>query len=579
MGYDRQLACPKCGAGHGLGVYNDNGQYNGKCHACGELFWDIDPDNPEYVPARPPAGQPQPAGFKAPTVEEISRYPIMPIPGRWTREAAEYFEVRATIGPTGQPVAIHYPYFHRKTGQLMAYKTRRLNVPKDQAFSIVGDIKECGLFGSHKYRDAAGEDVICVEGEDDTGAAFDMLQRTGRPMRVVSLISGATINKDGKGVLDRGNLAEMPWLGQFKNVYLAFDGDEPGHACMVAAAEELAGVCNVFFVTHSEKDARDLQNNGKAGEWLKAVLNANRYKPFNLVSGEEIELEELLTPMEKGLPLPWPKLQYMLMGLRCGASGGELTLLCAGANMGKTTLCRELQYFLAVEAGIKQGCIFLEEQHIKSAQGFIAMHHNVPLAEFRLNPALIPREQAEQAKAATVDKMIFHRHFGSMASESLINEMMYMHREGCRVIALDHISLLVSGLESSRQGERKDIDLLLTKLATFVTVTGVHVLAVVQLKRRQGNMKKDKEGNLDPDTAPYNRGGRVDLDDLRGSGAFEHLAHNIFALEGNDSPEDGQDPHLRWLRVLKNREWGRKGLADFLRYNDRTGRLTLRPGG
>jgi hypothetical protein len=46
----------------------------------------------------------------------------------------------------------------------------------------------------------------------------------------------------------------------------------------------------------------------------------------------------------------------------------------------------------------------------------------------------------------------------------------------------------------------------------------------------------------------------------------------VIAIEGD---QQGDNPDVRFLRVLKNREIGTVGLADELRYNKDTGRLLV----
>jgi hypothetical protein len=84
-------------------------------------------------------------------------------------------------------------------------------------------------------------------------------------------------------------------------------------------------------------------------------------------------------------------------------------------------------------------------------------------------------------------------------------------------------------------------------------------------------MLYDNEGKLDRENAPFNRGGVISIDDLRGSAALEQLPHNIIALEGDIM--DPKDPHLRWWRLLKCREWSNLGVKDYMKYNPQTGRL------
>jgi twinkle protein len=60
------------------------------------------------------------------------------------------------------------------------------------------------------------------------------------------------------------------------------------------------------------------------------------------------------------------------------------------------------------------------------------------------------------------------------------------------------------------------------------------------------------------------------MNQLRGSGAIKQLADIVIAIEGN---QQGKDPNLRMLRLLKGRLFGKLGIADTLAYSETTGRL------
>jgi twinkle protein len=139
-----------------------------------------------------------------------------------------------------------------------------------------------------------------------------------------------------------------------------------------------------------------------------------------------------------------------------------------------------------------------------------------------------------------------------------MEKIRYYARIGVDYIILDHLSMIVSGLDS--QNERKDIDKIMTDLASTVVETGVGLINVVHLKR-QGS-----------DSESYNTGGEVGLTDLRGSAALEQLSWNVIAMERNQQAEDGEEDYST-LRILKNRLWGSTGKAGKVRYDHATGRL------
>ena len=135
---------------------------------------------------------------------------------------------------------------------------------------------------------------------------------------------------------------------------------------------------------------------------------------------------------------------------------------------------------------------------------------------------------------------------------------------GVNVIVLDHLSIIVSGLdEQESESERRTIDRLMTRLRSLVEETGVMLLGVAHVRRPE----KGKS---------FNEGRPVTLTDLRGSGALEQLSDVVVSLERN---QQGVEPDVALVRVLKNRPLGLTGPAGFVRYDRATGRLLSVPDG
>ena len=243
----------------------------------------------------------------------------------------------------------------------------------------------------------------------------------------------------------------------------------------------------------------------------------------------------------------------------------RLFLLEDGTVTHNTTACKEIGYDL-VKKGEAVGHIFLEETVEKTQQSYIALDNNVPLPRFREDPNCIQREDAEKSYRELIDngRTMWVCHMGSMKPDSVIKTMEWMAVRGMKYIILDHISMVFSGTET--QNERKEIDMLMTKLAAFVVATGVHVIAVSHIKRVAYSPPKDKDGSV-----KYPHWVEVGVDAARGSGAFEQIAFNIIALEP-EKLEDGSRGRLR-TKVLKNREWGWLGVGDVLTMHPSTGRL------
>jgi len=126
----------------------------------------------------------------------------------------------------------------------------------------------------------------------------------------------------------------------------------------------------------------------------------------------------------------------------------------------------------------------------------------------------------------------------------------------CRVIFLDHLSILLSGLDGD---ERRMIDSTMTRLRSLVERTGIALFLVSHL-RRSGNDKHSHE-----------EGGRVSLASLRGSHSIAQISDQVVALEVDQQADVKRK--LTTVRVLKNRYSGEVGPACTLSYDLNTCRF------
>lgn len=411
-------------------------------------------------------------------------------------------------------------------------------------FRWVGDASGVQLFGQHLWR-KGGKRIVITEGEID---CLSVSQMQDNKWPVVSLPNGA-------GSAKKHIAANLEWLESFDKVVLAFDMDEPGRQ----AAEECASLFGVGKVCIAElpaKDANEALTTGRTRECINALWDARSWRPDGIRAGSEL-WEDLLKPPPVGFDTPYPGLNRLLRGLRCG----ELYLFTAGSGIGKSTIVNEIAYAFKMRHNLPLGIMALEENPVRNARRYLGIHLNKPL-HLPEGHAAVDTDELRQAFEEVMGdgRWFVYDHFGSSDIDTLLAKLRYMAVGlGCKVIVLDHISIVVSGLTADTAGEseRRTIDLLMTRLRQLVEETGVMVLAVVHLKR--------------PDKGKsYNEGRQVSLTDLRGSGALEQLSDAVISLERN---QQGDDPDRALLRVLKNRPTGECGEAGFVRYRRDTGRL------
>lgn len=424
-------------------------------------------------------------------------------------------------------------------------KAQHVRFDEEKDFRWIGDTSELELFGQNKFP-SGGLKIVITEGEID---AMSMSQVQDNKYPVVSVPSGSSSAK-------KYIKQNLEWIETFNEVILAFDADDAGQK----AIEEVAPLISPNKIKVADlgqyKDYNEMLLAGKGQDMIRTVFNAQSWRPDGIVAGKDLTYEQLSKPIDAGVPYPWPDINEMLYGGRTR----EITLWTSGSGLGKSSILRELQFHYNEQADIKMGIIFLEESIEKTAQGFIALKNNIPLFKLRFNPKIISAEKYKQSMKEIYedDKIYFYDHFGSLDCDTLISKIRYMRLVlDVDYIWLDHISIVISGNESS--DERKDIDILMTKMRQVVEETGVGIHAVVHLKRKDGT--------------PYNEGGTISLTDMRGSASLEQLSDNVIGLERNQLAEDTSEANTTVLKVLKCRETGLTGKADSLLYNRNTGRM------
>jgi twinkle protein len=513
--------CPKCGSSDGLARYAAG---DATCFVC--KHWE------------PADGAERPAASQRKRVTDWT-----PIKGHYadltargiTEETCRKCDYQ--LGETGDGTKVHLQLIKDESGQLIDQKTR----DKSKDFRWLGGSKYKGIIGSWAWP-AKGKSVTITEGEIDRmsiSQAFDNKWPTG------SLPNGADSVKNAI-------LTDYEKLCRFDSIVLCFDNDKPGQEALKIACE-LLPVGKVKIMTLSKKDANEVLMDKAMGPaaLVRSFWDAKPWRPDGIREGREFTRERMKQTRKAGLRLVYPKLDDMWDGMR----DGEITTICAGSGIGKSTIARDIAYHQRMEHGVKVGNIFLEEDNETTVKAYVGLHAGVPLKKLIKTPEILTDDQWDASLAAVIwDSMMFYDHFGSLESDRLLTMMRYMAASGCRRIVLDHISIVVSGLESA--DERKDIDVLMTKLASFVKETGVHVIAIVHLKRSNGKN--------------FNEGGQISANDLRGSASIEQLSFNILAAERNQ--QDEKKKAFAQLRSLKCRITGETGEADVLKWNVPLGR-------
>jgi len=443
-------------------------------------------------------------------------------------------------GPENEHVINHYD----KHGTLIAQKMRY----KDKTFSWTGSPKKALPFGMRKWR-SGGKRITITEGEID---CLSVAEALGGKYPVISINNGAaSAKKDLK--------EHMEFLNSYDEIVLWFDMDEPGRKA-VQEVSSLFPPGKVSIVETGEyKDANDiLVAKGKAG-LLHYYYETKKYTPAGIVNANEGGFESLMEEASSDEVYQTP-----FTGLE--VSKGAMTTFVSGSGMGKSTIVREIGSHLLTNHNLTVGHVALEENNSVSKRAYLGIELNESIVgkkkwqEYKENPENVEKLEKAYEKVIGTDRLYLYNHFGSLDSDSLLNKLRYLAvGAGCDFIILDHISIVVSGLEDMGDNERRVIDVIMTKLRSLVEETGVGMILVSHLKRPSGD-----KGHED--------GVQVSLSHLRGSGSIAQLSDKVIGLEGNQ--QDEANSHKRKIRCLKDREEGeRVGLLGGAIYQPDIGRL------
>lgn len=430
----------------------------------------------------------------------------------------------------GEPVQVA-PYF--KDGVVVAQKIRT----RAKQFSITGDGKNLPLFGQNTCS-GRGKMIVITEGEID---CLTVSQVQDNKWPVVSLPQGAS---SARKALSQA----LEFLGGYDRIVLMFDQDDPGRAAVQDAAEVLPPG-KAFVATLPLKDANACLLDGQEQAIIRAIWDAAPWRPDAILEGRDLFERLLAYKGPEGAPWPFEGLNAMLPVL---PRPGIVTIV-AGTGSGKSTLCRALEHHL-IHAGENLGLMHLEEDVVRTSLGVVGYELGR-----RLDVSMgdVKPDELEVAFRRVMRSGVYlYDHFGSTDVDNLVSKVRYFARAGgCRYVVLDHLSIVVSGLDVA--DERKAIDLAMTRLRTLVQETGIGLILVVHLRRRDGKAAEN--------------GGEISLSDIRGSQAVAQLSDVVIALE-RDQQAEGQDRNFSTLRVLKNRTTGMTGPACRLFFDPETGR-------
>ena len=494
--------CPNCGSSDANSVYSDGHKF---CFAC-QTYTPAEGDTPTHTMNN------ERVQFLG-SAEQLHKRKIS--------EATNAFYRIYRYGNT-----LRFPYYN-DSGQVVGFKIKS----KKKDFHYEGG-KTDQLFGQHLFP-TNGKRIVITEGELDAASCYEVM--SGWPM--VSLPHGAA---SAKKDLQKA----IPFLQGYQEIVLFFDNDEAGRQATELASGILPSGRVKVARLENYKDASDALQAGDSDSIRKAIWDAKPYRPDGIIDGKN--LFDIVTEPTKPCDhkYPYEGMNEKLHGIRYG----ELITITAGTGSGKTSFVRDLATHLCKQ-GETVGILELESNTKRTALGLMsaAVGKALHIGEHEESEL----KEAFDATLANWNVFLFDG-FGSFDPDVIYNRIEYLASGlECRVIFLDHLSILLSGLDGD---ERRMIDSTMTRLRSLVERTGITLFLVSHLRRSNSDSNSHEEG------------GRVSLGQLRGSHSISQISDSVLALE-RDQQQSEDSNNTTTLRVLKNRYSGEVGVATRLTYD------------
>jgi len=430
---------------------------------------------------------------------------------------------RFRIHKDGDTLRMHY---FDKQGNVCAAKVKT----KSKEFWWDGSNVDHQLFAQNLVPDR-GTRLTIYEGELDAASGYAAMPTWPH----VSLPNGAAgAKKDLQRVIE---------LTQgYETIVLFFDNDSAG----IQAAQDCAtllppGKAKIARL-EKYKDASDALQQGDTEAIRRAIYDAKTFRPDGIVDAKSLQSIVTQPNPPCAHEYPFEGLNKKLHGIRYG----ELNLITSGTGSGKTSFCRHLATHL-LESGESVGVLELEASNKNTALGLMSCAVGKPLHIGEHDPKEL--QQCFLDSLANWNLYLFDG-FGSFEPDVIFSRIEFMATGlECRVIFLDHISILLSGLDGD---ERRMLDQTMTKLRSLVERTGITLFLVSHVRRTHSDQTHEE-------------GARINLGHLRGSHSLGQLSDGIIALE-RDQQASGSKASTT-VRVLKNRHSGELGVASLLDYD------------
>ena len=513
---ETELPCP-CGVSSDAYAVDWAGR--GHCFSCGL---------PEYK-IRQKHGLPKgPETEKEEEIEDEANVEIVHRKHRGlSQKTVEFYNIRTKI-VDGEEISWGFEYPNG------AIKRKNINGSKKDRYAWIGNANEAGLYGKNLFEPGSKKAIVITEGEHDAPTFYEAM---GGSVAAVSVQSGSSAVRDITNDRD--------YVNSFDKIIIAFDQDEVGQAALKKVmASGLFDFNKLYYVPLSKhKDANAYAQVGELQELVKDFKGAKKYTPDNIISTFE-EIKSALKESREDVigEYPTETLNNMLYGLH----RGQVVVVKGLEGIGKTEIFRMMEHHLLKTTECKLGIIHMEEDKSTTIKGIATYQLGIPC---NLPDTGVSEEGILEGYTTAVgnreDRVYIYTMFGGDDPDDVLDSIRFLVSSGgVDVVFLDHITMLVTGVEEG--DERRKLDYMSTKLKKMTKELKFCLVMISHV-------------NDDGQT--------------RGSRNITKIADAVINLDRDKLSDDEVEKNSLFLMLEKNRMTGRTGRAGQLYFNPNTFKL------
>lgn len=481
-------------------------------------------------------------GYRPKTREQIEYYTII-------KSNAEFVQTLAHLsGYYGGICVKHYKETNWSEGYTVrvCFNRQFANVQGDKVpYEYSGKVYCVQMPSGSLLVRSKGKIFVC--GNCDCLSVYQMF---GGLYPVVSIPNGATSKQ--------AILNNYEWICGFDNIVLIFDADKAGQRGVKEIAQILPPEkVRIVKLDPSLKDPNEYLKAGKVQEFISRWWKAEEYRPDDLVNiGDMYDRVKEYRKTHHYTPTPWTGVNDKLTGTRAG----QLVVLASGTGMGKSAFLRTWMDFLIKTTDEHIGALYMEEKPEETVISLMSLHAGRNLKKPEVWDLTNEEELKKFFEECGANRRIeLFDPLITASPEYIIDKIRYMYQaRKCTTIFLDHLTYLVDDSEDVR----RDLNKLCKGLHDLCVSLGITVIAACHLRKALGGSKSHEEGC------------RVTLDDLKDSSSIKQLSDIVIGLERDSQADNPVLANTTTIRVLKNRDFGDKGVACGAVYDKDTTRLT-----